>query len=54
VVRELAPSLGENKVRAEGNQSRAFGRDFGLGLAATAGVDGLVLEEEKDVLVGGG
>jgi len=51
VVRELSASLGEHKVRAEGGQSRAFGRGFGLRLAASAGVDGLVLEEEKDVLV---
>ena len=54
MVRELAPSLGEDKVRAEGDQSCAFGRSFGLGLAATAGVDGLVLEKEKDVSVRGG
>ncbi len=55
VVRELAASLGEHKVRAEGRQSRAFGGGFGgLRLAAPAGVDGLVLEEEEDVLVGRG
>jgi len=51
VIRELSASLGEHKVRAESRQSRAFGRGFGLRLAASAGVDGLVLEEEEDVLV---
>ena len=49
VIRELPASLGKHKVRAQGRQSRAFGRGFGLRLAASAGVDGLVLEEEQDV-----
>ena len=51
MVRELAASLGEHEIRAEGVQSRAFWGGFGLGLTASAGVDWLVLEEEKDVLV---
>jgi hypothetical protein len=56
MVRELSAPLREHKVRAEGRQSRAFVRGFGLGLTAPAGVDGFVLEEEEDVLVlrGGG
>ena len=51
VVRELPASLGEHKVRAERGESRAFGGGVGGGLAAPGGVDGLVLEEEEDVLV---
>ena len=54
VIRELSASLGERKVRAEGRQSRAFGGRGGgcfFGLTASAGVDGLVLEEEQDVVV---
>jgi hypothetical protein len=51
MVRELSASLHEHKIRAEGRQSRAFQCGLGLGLTASAGVDWLVLEEEKDILV---
>lgn len=51
MVRELPTSLDEHKIRAEGLQSRAFRCGFGLGLTASASVDWLVLEEEKDILV---
>jgi hypothetical protein len=51
MVRELAASLDEHKIRGEGLQSRAFWCGFGLGLTASAGVDWFVLEEKEDVLV---
>ncbi len=51
VVRQLSAPLGKHKVCAEGRQSCALRRSFGLGLAAPAGVDWLVLEEEEDVIV---
>jgi len=51
VVRELPAAPREHKVRAEGRQSRAFGRGFRVALAAPARVDRRVLEQEEDVLV---
>jgi hypothetical protein len=51
MVRELSASLYEHKIRAESRQSGAFQCGFGLGLTPSAGVDWLVLEEKKDILV---
>jgi len=53
MVSELPTSPDKHKVRAEGRQSRAIWCRVGLGLTAPAGVDWLVLEEKKDIVVVG-